>query len=211
MFTGIIQASGVIAATKPLSGEGRRIAVRWPVGLTKPRVGDSIAVDGVCLTAQAGRGRLVFFDLSPETLSLTTLGALEVGSVVHLEPALRIGDPLGGHLLTGHVDAVARVRSLLSVGEGFRRLEIDLPRRLLPFVAVKGSLAVDGVSLTVNALRGTRVGFMIVPHTLRVTRIGAYRQGTRVNVEADLLARYVVAALAGRSSRSKGGHGPSRC
>jgi riboflavin synthase len=210
MFTGLVVASASVLTVESFPTGGRRIAVRWPDGLARPRAGDSIAVDGVCLTARPGRGRSVGFDLSPETLARTTLGTVRPGRRVHLEPSLTLRSPLGGHFLTGHVDAVGRVRARTPMGEAFLRLDIDVPRALLPLIAVKGSLAVDGVSLTVNEKRGAQVSFMIVPHTLAVTRLGAYRTGTRVNLEVDLIARYVHAALEARFGSSRGERPRSR-
>ncbi len=205
MFTGLVAATVPVLSVEEFSTGGRRLALRWPENLARPRAGDSVAVDGVCLTVRAGRGRTVGFDLSPETLARTTLGTLRPGARVHLEPSLTLNTPLGGHFLTGHVDGVGDVRALVPLGDAFVRLEIEVPRPLLPLIAVKGSLAVDGVSLTVNSKRGPRLSFVIVPHTLEVTRLGDCRVGTRVNLEVDLIARYVHAALAAGNGSAKGG------
>jgi riboflavin synthase len=191
MFTGIVVAVAPVSRVDALSAGGRRLALRWPKTLPRPRAGESVAVDGVCLTARRGRGETVAFDLSPETLARTTLGRLKTGERVHLEPALTARAPLGGHFVTGHVDGVGAVRAIVPLGEDFLRLVITVPRALLPLIAVKGSLAVDGVSLTVNEKRGSRISFVIVPHTREATRFGDYRPGTPVNLEADLVARYV--------------------
>jgi riboflavin synthase alpha subunit len=153
-------------------------------------VGDSIAVAGCCLTATAVEDGELRFDAVPETLVRTTLGALAEGAEVNLEPALRAGEPLGGHYVQGHVDGTGRVRSLEPEGEGVR-LRLDVPPELLRYCAEKGSLAVDGVSLTIAGLDGEGVEIALVPHTLRATTLGELDPGDSVNLEVDLLAKYV--------------------
>jgi riboflavin synthase len=175
VFTGIVREVGRVA-----SFDGRRLVVD---AQTTPAEGDSIAVAGVCLTAVDG-SRLAF-DVVEETLRRTTLGALEVGDRVNLEPALRAGDPLGGHLVQGHVDGVGRVRA---VGE---LVWIDAPAELRRYFAEKGSVTVDGVSLTVAALDADGFAVALVPHTLEVTTLGALEPGDPVNLEVDVLAKYV--------------------
>ncbi len=204
MFTGLVVASVPVLAVEDLHAGGRSLVLGWPERLARPAVGASVAVDGVCLTVRTRRARRVVFDLSPETLVRTTLGRLEPGGRVHIEPSLTLSSPLGGHFLTGHVDGVGCVHTLTPLGEGFLRLEIVVPRTLLPLIAVKGSLAVDGVSLTVNSKRGARVSFAIIPHTRAVTRLGDYRSGTPVNLEVDLIACDVQAALAARRGSARG-------
>ena len=191
MFTGIVQTVGRIADTKPF-GDGLRIVVEADAaGLEDIRTGDSIAVAGCCLTVVAvERGRLSF-DVSAETLSCTT--GLDGPGRVNLEPALRLSDRLGGHLVSGHVDGVGRVARVqaVSAADGSRTLEVEAPAALLRFVAPKGSVAVDGVSLTVNAVTQQHFAVNLIPHTLAVTTLGELTRGARVNLEVDLMARYV--------------------
>lgn len=202
MFTGIVQAVGRVAATEP-KGDGLRLAID-PAGLDVADVGigDSIAVNGCCLTVIArdsvdGGARLTF-DVSGETLRCTA--GLDGASDVNLEKALRLCDRLGGHLMTGHVDGVGSVVSFAPVpaaeqksewDKGSWRLEIEAPRELARFIATKGSVAVQGVSLTVNGVDGRRFHVNLIPHTLAVTTLQALKPGSRVNLEIDLIARYV--------------------
>ena len=166
-----------------------RIACRrLDLGALRP--GDSVCVQGCCLTATEIAGNTFAADLSRETLALTTLGELGPAARVNLEPALRAGDALGGHLLSGHVDGVARVSAARADARS-RRLTIRAPARLARYLAVKGSVAVDGVSLTVNSVDGATFGVNIIPHTQANTTLGALTAGTRVNLEVDLLARYL--------------------
>jgi riboflavin synthase len=158
-------------------------------------VGGSIAVNGVCLTAVTTTPTGFSADVSAETLAVTTLGRLAPGARVNLEPPLKAGDPLDGHLVTGHVDGVGEVVAVTPAGRS-QRIDIAVPSALARYVATKGSVAVDGVSLTVNAVRGAEFTVNIIPHTLAVTVIGEYRRGTAVNIEVDLLARYLERLLA---------------
>ncbi|NBU25177.1 MAG: riboflavin synthase [Gammaproteobacteria bacterium] len=195
MFTGIVQDMGRIVALEPRDGDVRlRVAVgRLPLGSV--RSGDSIAVSGVCLTVVEHDDRGFAADVSNETLSLTTLGDLVPGSRVNLEPALRAGDPLGGHLVSGHVDGIGRVVSLAQDARSWR-IRFETPPALARYVARKGSIAIDGVSLTVNEVEGSEFGINIIPHTFEVTTIGGYAPGQRVNLEIDTIARYVERLLA---------------
>ena len=195
MFTGIVQDMGRIVALEPRAGDVRlRVAVeRLP--LDAVRSGDSIAVSGVCLTVVEHDAGGFAADVSNETLSLTTLGDLAPGSRVNLEPALRAGDPLGGHLVSGHVDGVGRVVSLAQDARSWR-IRFETPPDLARYVARKGSIAIDGVSLTVNEVEGREFGINIIPHTWQVTTIGGYTPGRRVNLEIDPIARYVERLLA---------------
>lgn len=191
MFTGIIRSKGRLLAAE-IQASGGHLLVEAPGLPVHP--GDSVAVEGVCLTvteAQAGRCR---FDLALETLSRTTLGELPVGRPLNLEPSLRLEDALDGHLMMGHVDAVATVRAREPEGDG-ERLTLDLPQELTPLVAYKGSLAVNGVSLTVAGLDGQAASFALVPFTLEETTLSLLQPGQRVNVEADPIARYVARLL----------------
>lgn len=198
MFTGIIQDTGHVAALERRGGDLRlRIAV-GRLDLSATRTGDSIAVSGVCLTAleidlgDRGASRPASFaaDVSNETLALTTLGTLVVGSRVNLEPALRAGDALGGHLVSGHVDGLGE---LIGVRDDARsvRMQFSCPAELARFFARKGSVAIDGVSLTVNDVGPADFAVNLIPHTLQVTTLGEFRPGRRVNLEVDQVARYV--------------------
>ena len=192
MFTGIVQMVGRIAAVSP-QGDGARIAVDTGLATTGDvAIGDSVAVRGCCLTVVAIEGATLTFDVSAETLRCTT--GIDAAGDVNLELALRVGDRLGGHLMTGHVDGVGVVRSFAAVPAdryGSWRLEVEAPRELARFIAPKGSIAVDGVSLTVNAVSGARFAVNLIPHTLAVTTLKSLAEGDAVNLEIDLIARYV--------------------
>lgn len=190
MFTGIVQSVGTVRAVAPRGGDTEiRVEV---AGLPAERLlpGASVAVNGVCLTVTAQDGGSARFDLSRETLALTTLGRLAVGSRVNLEPALTLADPLGGHLVSGHVDGIGEVLALAPDARS-TRMTLRVPAELARYVARKGSLCVDGVSLTVNAVTGDRAEVNLVPHTLQGTIMADYRPGTPVNIEVDLVARYL--------------------
>jgi riboflavin synthase len=204
MFTGIVQDTGTVAALMARGGD-IRLAIR--VGrfdLTKTAVGDSICVQGCCVTAVAVTADVFEADLSRETLSLTTLGRLAVGAPVNLEPSLRAGDALGGHLVSGHVDGIATVVSQTTDARS-TRLVIEAPAELARFIARKGSVALDGVSLTVNEVDGTRFGVNLIPHTRDVTTLGNLVPGAAVNLEIDQVARYVERALRGAAARTRVG------
>lgn len=190
MFTGIVQAVGAVRAVTP-TPSGRRLAIDLGPLASRPfNAGDSIAVNGACLTAvDFGPGTLAA-DVSAETLRVTTLGGLAAGSPVNLEPALTLAEPLGGHLVTGHVDGTGEVAERREEG-GSAILRFRLPDELRRYVARKGSVCIDGVSLTVNDVTDGLVLVTLVPHTLANTIMQHYRIGTRVNVEVDLVARYV--------------------
>jgi riboflavin synthase len=190
MFTGIVQALGRVAASTPGSA-GRRLTIELGALASRAfRLGDSIAVNGACLTVvEFGNGTFAA-DVSAETLRLTTLGALVPGDPVNLEPALTLAEPLGGHLVTGHVDGIAEVAELRREG-GTAIVRFALPDALMRYAARKGSVCIDGVSLTVNDVADGRVLVTLVPHTLQQTIMQHYAPGTRVNVEVDLVARYV--------------------
>lgn len=190
MFTGIIEAVGRVAALE-LRGGDARLVVRCPgLDLSAARAGDSLAVNGVCLTAVVLTAGEFTADVSRETLTRTTLGGLVPGSAVNLERALTLATRVGGHLVAGHVDGLGRIVSRTGDGRSVR-MTVELPAGLARYVASKGSVCVDGVSLTVNEVEAVRFGFNVVPHTLEATTLGARRPGDRVNVEVDLLARYV--------------------
>ena len=190
MFSGIVTAQGEVIAI-----DGGRIRVRAP-GFEPGslRVGDSVAVNGVCLTVAALDDHGFAADVMPETVRRTALGGLAPGAAVNLEQALRLGDAVGGHLVTGHVDAVGIVTAQREDSNA-RWCTVEVPQRLAPLLAEKGSVAVDGISLTVVDVVGGTFTVSLIPHTLQVTTAGSWRPGSSVNVEADLMARYVVRAL----------------
>jgi len=189
MFTGLVEEAGTIERIEERA-PGRRLWIAARLALADLAPGDSIAVDGCCLTAALVERDRFAVDAVPETLARTTLGGWRAGGRVNLERAMRLDQRLGGHLVQGHVDGVGTVRAVVPEGEG-RRVTIELPAALSRFVAEKGSLAVDGVSLTVAAIAGTRCEIALVPHTLAVTGAGAWRAGRGVNLEVDLIARYL--------------------
>jgi riboflavin synthase len=193
MFTGLIEETGTIAAVEDRSA-GRRLWIAAARVLDDARIGDSLALDGCCLTLVAVERGRVAVEAVPETLRRTTLGDWRIGARINLERPLRLDQRLGGHLVQGHVDGVGTVRSVTTEGEG-RRVAFELPAPLARFVAEKGSLAVDGVSLTIAACAGTRCEIAYIPHTLAVTVAGDYQPGRRVNLEVDLLARYLARLL----------------
>ena len=194
MFTGIVETTGTIETLGPVARGGRRICISSALPLATVPMGGSIAVDGVCLTLVARRGRRFEADLGPETLAVTTLGTRRVGDLVHLERPLRIGDPLGGHLVAGHVDGTGTVKRTRRTGDAFT-IEVTAPATVAPFVASKGSITIDGVSLTVNAVGGISFSVTLIPHTLTVTHLGNLRPGDEVNLEADLIAKHVAHLL----------------
>lgn len=195
MFTGIVLDVGHVLTREVRGGDLRLVIETARLDLALARVGDSISVQGCCLTATQVQGRTFAADLSRETLTLTTLGDLAVGDPVNLEPALRAGDALGGHLVSGHVDGVAQV-SALSDDARSRRLSIGVPPALARYLAPKGSVAVDGVSLTINTVESASFDVNIIPHTRQVTTLGRLAVGARVNLEVDQVARYLARLLA---------------
>jgi riboflavin synthase len=182
VFTGLVREVGTV-----VSFEDGRLRVESTIAAA---VGDSVAVDGVCLTVVDGDRKTLAFDAVPETLSRTKLGRLEAGAGVNLEPALKAGETLGGHYVQGHVDGVGRVRSVEPEGEG-KRVWLDAPAEILRYCVEKGSIAVDGVSLTVAGLDNAGFAVALVPHTVAVTTLGAAAPGDEVNLETDVLAKYV--------------------
>jgi riboflavin synthase len=189
MFTGIVRAVGVVRAVRA-GGASRSLAVDAG-GLARGLgAGDSVAVSGCCLTVASRRGRLLSFDLGPETLSCTTLGLLEKGARVNLEPALRLGGALDGHLVQGHVDGVGRVKKARKSRDSLF-MTIACPAALEKFLTAKGSVVVDGVSLTVNVVSRNAFEVCLIPYTLRHTTLGRLAVGDRVNLESDVIGRYV--------------------
>jgi riboflavin synthase len=203
MFTGIIQSQGRVVATEERGGDLRLtldvddLAAR--IDATRLALGESVSVSGVCLTVVEFDGRRFAADVSRETLALTTLGGLRAGDAVNLEAALRAGDPLGGHLVSGHADGVARVVGLHGDARSLR-VELQVPDPLARYIAPKGSVALDGVSLTVNEVQGSRFGINLIPHTMELTTLGALVIGHRLNLEVDQLARYLERLLSVRGA-----------
>jgi riboflavin synthase len=190
VFTGLVREVGAVVAF-----DGGRLTVEAPETAHGANLGDSVAIDGVCLTVVACDDSSLSFDAVPETLARTSLGSLAQGSQVNLEPALRAGDALGGHYVQGHVDGVGSVRSVEPEGDG-TRMAFDAPRDILRYVVEKGSIAVQGTSLTVAAVEERGFEVALIPHTLAATTLGALQPGDRVNLEADVLAKYVEKLLA---------------
>jgi riboflavin synthase len=196
VFTGIVREVGRVAT---ISGgdEGVRLELDAPLTAPGVELGGSVAVNGVCLTAEAVDGDRISFHAVPETLRRTSLGRLRAGAPVNLEPALRVGDPLGGHFVQGHVDGVGRVQSIEAEGEGLRVI-VEAAPELLRYCVEKGSIAVEGVSLTVAELHDDAFGLALIPHTLSETTLAELVPGREVNLEVDVLAKYVERLVAAR-------------
>jgi riboflavin synthase len=197
MFTGLVETTGKLDARSP-RGPGFRLSIASGLGALE--LGESIAVNGACLTVTNIEGRRFDADISVETAEKTTLGRIPTGSEVNLERSMKMGDRLGGHLVSGHVDGIARVRELKPAGDALR-LAVEAPEPLRRYIAAKGSVCLDGVSLTVNAVDAEAFEIMLIPHTLSVTNLKALRAGSELNLEVDLLARYVVHYLESTSTR----------
>jgi riboflavin synthase len=203
VFTGIVQALGRVERMTPRAGDVELEIGAARLAKGRRRLGDSVCVQGVCLTVVRVLPRGFAADVSRETLACTTLGELARSAAVNLEPALRAGDALGGHLVSGHVDGVGRLIDLRRDARSLR-LEFSAPRALMRYIAAKGSITVDGVSLTVNSVRGSSFSVNVVPHTRTATTLGRLVPGMRVNLEVDLLARYLERMLPARR-RAPGG------
>ena len=203
MFTGIIQATGTIASVEDRGGDLRLGINTGTLPLDDVQIGDSIAVSGVCLTAVELSATGFVADVSGETLGLTTLGGLRVNDRVNLEKALTLATPLGGHLVSGHVDGIGEVIERTADSRSVR-FTIRAPDELARYIATKGSICVDGISLTVNAVDGASFALNIVPHTLAETTMQDYRPGRRVNLEVDLVARYLERLLQGEAAAQPG-------
>lgn len=196
MFTGIIEALGRIATVETVGGD-RRMRITAPGFLRGSGLGDSIAVNGVCLTAVEFSDDHFIADLSAETLNLTTAGRWQAGQAVNLERALTPAKPLGGHLVSGHVDGMARLVGKYEEARSWR-MQFEVPAELARYIARKGSICIDGISLTVNEVEGARFGVNIVPYTLTHTTLGGLAVGDPVNLEVDQIARYLERLLAAR-------------
>ena len=194
MFTGIIQGLGTLFEKRPAGG-GMIFGLEADFALTDPEEGESIAVNGACLTARNIKGSRFYVDVSPESLARTTLGRLQTGHRVNLERALRLCDRLGGHLVSGHVDAQGQVEQRRATGD-FTLFTFSLDPGLTKYVIEKGSITINGVSLTVNGCERERFSVSIIPHTLAVTTLGGLREGDRVNIEVDMIGKYVEKLLA---------------
>ena len=199
MFTGIIQATAKVSATKK-SGECLRVSIGKPKSW-KFALGQSISVDGICSTVTAQSKDLFDVEYMPETIVKTTAGSFAEGALVNLERSLTLRDYIDGHVVQGHVDARGRIVSVVEEGSA-RRITIELPQELRRYVAVLGSLAVNGVSLTVARLSGDRATVALIPHTLVHTNLDSLKQGSEVNIEADVMARYILAALGKSGTRN---------
>jgi riboflavin synthase alpha subunit len=197
VFTGIVRELGRV--TSAMGGpSGLTLVVEAPSVAANTSVGDSVAVDGCCLTIEAVEGSRLRSHAVPETISRTTLGRLAPGDAVNVEPAIRAGEPLGGHFVQGHVDAVGRVQSVEAEGEGLR-VFVEASDELLRYCVEKGSIAVDGVSLTIAELADDAFAVVLVPHTLEVTTLSALVPGRAVNLEVDVLAKHVERLLQARA------------
>jgi riboflavin synthase len=205
MFTGIIQGLGTLFEKRPAGG-GMIFGLEADFALTDPEEGESIAVNGACLTARNITGNRFYVDVSPESLARTGLGRLQTGSRVNLERALRLSDRLGGHLVSGHVDTQAQVKERRSAGD-FTLFTFSLDPTLSKYVIEKGSITINGVSLTVNSCERDRFSVSIIPHTLAVTTLGTLREGDSVNIEVDMIGKYVEKLL---MEKTVGGAAASR-
>jgi len=205
MFTGIVEGVGLIKKVQAQASH-TRMEVLSPFSLKDTRIGDSIAVNGCCLTATQIQGKVFAADLSPETLSLTNLGELRVGSRVNLERPLRLSDRLGGHLVQGHVDGVGKLikKSFVKAQpEGYWLLEVEAPKHLRLYMVDKGSVTVDGISLTVNRVKAGRISLCIIPHTQERTTLVGKEVGAKLNLEADILLKYLEKMFKAQASSRK--------
>ncbi len=189
MFTGIIEGTGKLVEKKT-SGGGLVFRLEAGFDLSDPAEGESIAVNGVCLTAYDIDGRRFSADVSPESVARTTLGNLSVGGIVNMERALRLSDRLGGHIVSGHVDCVARTVGIKMTGD-YTILTFSLAERMSRYIIEKGSITIDGISLTVNECAGERFSVSIIPHTMQMTTLGRLKKGGKVNIEVDIIGKYV--------------------
>ena len=194
MFTGIIQDVGTVRLVTQQEGGDLRLQIQTSLDLSQTEIGASIACAGCCLTVVEKQSDCFVVDVSAESLSKTTLGGWQTGTKLNLEPALKMGDELGGHIVSGHVDGLATLLSATAEGDS-HRLKWEVPSDLAGFIAPKGSVTLDGVSLTVNEVAGNVFGVNIIPHTWQVTTLGRVQVGQKAHVEIDMLARYVARLL----------------
>ena len=200
MFTGIVEGTGKVKQTER-RGPGKRLILELPSHLTALQLGDSINVNGACLTVARTEGRLIDVDLSAETLERTAFGDIRMGDSVNVERALKLSDRLGGHLVTGHIDGVGKILQKQEESD-FLRLTLQIPGSLMKYVVEKGSIAIDGISLTVNACRADQIQLTLIPYTLEKTTLLEKKVGDRINVEADVLAKYVESLLGRKETGS---------
>lgn len=203
MFTGIIEGLGRVAGIRS-SGQGSRLTVEADFDLSGTRVGDSIAVSGACLTAVQVSARRFEVDVSPETLAKTTLGAARLGERLNLERAMRLSDRIDGHLVSGHIDGTGVIDGREAAGNA-AIVAVLVPVELTRYMILKGSVAVDGISLTINSLERNRFTVSIIPHTARLTTIGFKQKGERVNIETDMIGKYVEKFLSARTDSPRPG------
>ncbi len=189
MFTGIIEGLGAISSIRP-AGQGKRLVIAAEFDLDQTKIGDSLCVSGACLTAVKIDGRHFEVDISPETLQMTTFGQAQVGQRVNIERALRLSDRIDGHLVSGHIDGLGKIRQRETLSNAII-VTIDVPASLAKYMISKGSVAVDGISLTINACDDASFSVSIIPHTAKWTTIGFKNKGDPVNIETDMLGKYV--------------------
>jgi riboflavin synthase len=193
VFTGIVESIGKVESLRAGTGGTRRLTIKTSMEVAKLPIGASIAVNGACLTMvsrRAGRPSTFQADIGPETLACTTLGSLGPGKKVHLEQALRLGDSLGGHMVSGHIDGTGCIETTRNHADTFA-LRVKAPDDIAPYLFKKGSIAMDGVSLTINHVDGSSFEVLLIPHTLKITLLGELRPGSHVNLEADMIAKQV--------------------
>ncbi len=207
MFTGLIEATGKVASLER-HGKNCQLHINSSLAQADLSLGESIAVNGVCLTLTAWDRHILTADVSSETLGVSTLGALTAGSLVNLERALRLSGRLGGHIVSGHVDAIGQLKTRVNEGDA-QALTFSLPAEISRYVVAKGSITIDGISLTVNQIQDDSFSVMIIPHTLAMTTLNNLRTGDSVNLESDILARYVERLMSPGSGSSGNGTGIS--
>ena len=200
MFTGIIEGLGTVSAVRP-GGQGKRLAVEADFDLNQTKIGDSICVSGACLTAVKIDSRHFEVDISPETLQMTTFDQAKVGQRVNIERALRLSDRIDGHLVSGHIDGVGKIRQRETLGNAII-VTIEVPESLTGYMINKGSVAVDGISLTINTCAAGSFSISIIPHTAKLTTIGFKNKGDPVNIETDMLGKYVERFMSARPGRN---------
>ncbi|MCE2516808.1 MAG: riboflavin synthase [Alphaproteobacteria bacterium] len=199
MFTGIITAIGTVRSMQPKDGGGARVVIATPWDCTSIDLGASIACNGCCLTVVERDASSFSVDVSEESLAVTSLKDWREGEAVNLERALSMGDELGGHIVSGHVDGLAEILSIARDGDSYR-VKFKAPDHLAPMIAPKGSVTLDGISLTVNEVDGADFGIMVIPHTWSHTTLGKKQVGDKINLEADMLARYVARIMSFQSN-----------
>ena len=209
MFTGIIEGKGKLSRTRPAGG-GLAFELETDFEFTDPEEGESIAINGACLTAYNIKGHRFTVDVSPESLSRTTLGGLRAGDVVNMERALRLSDRLGGHIVSGHVDCVGKITTITREGD-FTILTFSVPEDQDRYIIEKGSITIDGISLTVNSCGRGSFSVSIIPHTMQITTLGLLKNGSKVNIEVDIIGKYVEKMLStkGAATVAESGINPS--